>query len=159
MAAFSLCCTSRLFLHVLAASLPQTIPYPVLRGRIPALFAVSNTAVVAQSPRQQEEFPKTSTNPRDLQDPPHLIGGHEVEWEGWKFEWQYREIEGLVLKDVYFQNRKVLKYLGLAEIYVPYATGSPRPVDFMLGGFKANPMPIDIESDCYATGKCQALKR
>jgi primary-amine oxidase len=87
------------------------------------------------------------------------VEGHEVDWEGWKFKWQFREIEGLVLTDVYFRKKKVLKYIGLAEIYVPYATGSPRPIDFSLGGFKANPMPIVTETDCYAKGSCRALMK
>ncbi len=126
-------------------------------------WLTSAAAFGKQAPAVQEnqepEIVYTSDNPRDLQDPPSKVAGHKVEWEGWDFEWQFREIEGLVLKDVYFRDIKVLKYLGLAEIYVPYATGSPRPVDFSLGGFKANPMPIEVERDCYAQGRCRALNK
>ncbi len=69
-----------------------------------------------------------------------------------------REIEGLILTDVHFQGRKVLKTIGLAEIYVPYAPGWPRPEDFALGGFKANPMPLEIGRDCTPGSKqCQAF--
>ena len=120
---------------------------------------------IQQAPAQIQQQPvqgqptQTSGNPADLQAPPSQIEGHEVEWEGWKFKWQVREIEGLVLTDVYFDKKKVLKYIGLAEIYVPYATGSPRPVDFTLGGFKANPMPIEMERDCYAKGSCKPLNK
>ncbi len=64
-----------------------------------------------------------------------------------------------MLTNVHFQGRKVLKYIGLAEIYVPYATGWPRPLDFTLGGFHGNPFPIDRARDCYATSECQALNR
>src|SRR5262249_27965534 len=40
---------------------------------------------------------------------------------------------GLVLEDVSFQGRSVLKYAGLAEIFVPYNRGWPRPTDFNAG--------------------------
>ncbi len=112
-----------------------------------------------QEPQATNEPVFTSENKADLQSPPPETEGHEVEWEGWKLEWQFREIEGLVLTDVHFQGRKLLKYIGLAEIYVPYATGSPRPVDFSLGGFRGNPMPIDRSRDCYAKGSCSAFNR
>jgi primary-amine oxidase len=95
----------------------------------------------------------------ELQAPPIETEGNRIAWEGWTFNWQFRDIEGLVLTDVHFQGRKLLKYLGLAEIYVPYATGNPRPVDFALGGFRANPMPIDLARDCFAKGQCRALNR
>ena len=111
-------------------------------------------------PQQAKKEPVlTSKNKADLQKPPPQTEGHAVEWEGWKFNWQFREIEGLVLTDVHFQNKSVLKYIGLAEVYVPYATGSPRPVDFTLGGFKGNPMPIEIAKDCYAKGRCSAFNK
>ena len=78
------------------------------------------------------------------QEPPDTSAGELVEWEGWSFRWQFRNIEGLMLNDVYYQGRKVLKSINLAEIYVPYAPGAPRPEDFSLGGFKANPMPLQF---------------
>ena len=116
------------------------------------------TAAQNQKPQGQgtNEPVFTSKNKAELQQPPHLVEGHDVEWEGWKFKWQVREIEGLVLTDVSFDGKSVLKYIGLAEIYVPYATGQPRPVDFSLGGFKDNPMRIEVARDCYAKGSCKA---
>lgn len=57
-----------------------------------------------------------------------------------------------MINDVYFQGKKVLKSINLAEIYVPYAPGSPRPEDFSLGGFLANPMPLQIGRDCNSAG-------
>jgi primary-amine oxidase len=86
--------------------------------------------------------------------------GQQVNWEEWSFKWQFRDIEGLVLTDVHFGGRKVLKSLSLAEIYVPYAPGQPRPEDFALGGFKANPMPLKVGTDCIGTGtQCKAYTR
>ncbi len=96
--------------------------------------------------------------PLPTQGPPNPLEGTLVEWEGWKFRWQFREIEGLILTDVHFQGRKVLKAISLAEIYVPYAPGWPRPEDFALGGFKANPMPLEIGRDCIpGSSKCRAF--
>lgn len=66
-------------------------------------------------------------------DPPQRQDGHLVEWEGWRFRWGIRLREGLVITDVSFQNRPVAKYLGLAEIFVPYHPGQPRPEDFLDG--------------------------
>lgn len=101
-----------------------------------------------------------ASEPVEMQAPPTVDDGFPVTWEDWSFRWAYRDIEGLVLTDVRYQNRQVLKYLGLAEIYVPYATGSPRPEDFSLGGFKGNPFPIQVGIDCYANGSvCQSFNR
>jgi primary-amine oxidase len=56
--------------------------------------------------------------------------GHPIEWEGWTFNWAIQPRAGLVLTDVRFRGRAVLKYAGLAEIFVPYNRGQPRPEDF-----------------------------
>lgn len=94
------------------------------------------------------------------QPPPDPKAGALIEWEGWSFRWQFRDIEGLMLTDVYFRGRKVLKAINLAEIYVPYATGQPRPEDFSLGGFRANPMPLELGRDCAGVGtQCRAFNR
>ncbi len=86
--------------------------------------------------------------------------GTAMEWEGWSFRWQVRDIEGLMLSDVFYQGKKVLKSINLAEIYVPYGTGWPRPEDFSLGGFVGNPMPLELGRDCYgAAGNCRAFHR
>lgn len=99
------------------------------------------------------EFPPT-------QGPPDPSQGQLVQWEGWSFRWQFRDIEGLMLTDVFFQGKKVLKAINLAEICVPYATGWPRPEDFSLGGFRANPMPLQLGKDCAANGtQCRAFNR
>ena len=39
------------------------------------------------------------------QEPPDCKAGQLVEWEGWSFRWQFRDIEGLMLNDVYFLGR------------------------------------------------------
>src|SRR6266568_4949086 len=58
--------------------------------------------------------------------PPDPKAGTPVSWEGWTFHWSVRRREGLVLTNVAFRGRTVLKYAGLAEIFVPYNPGEPR---------------------------------
>jgi primary-amine oxidase len=75
---------------------------------------------------------KLPAGPRPLsreEPPPDTKAGHGVTWEGWTFRWAVRRREGLILTDVAFQGRSVLKYAGLAEIFVPYNRGQPRPED------------------------------
>jgi len=59
--------------------------------------------------------------------------GNPVDWEGWTFNWSISPRAGLVVTDVSFRGRKVLKYAGVAEIFVPYNRGQPRPEDFGAG--------------------------
>ncbi len=105
----------------------------------------------SQESNSQPSFTQGAIDPK---------AGQLIEWEAWQFRWQFRDIEGLVLTDIHFGGRKVLKSMNLAEIYVPYAPGAPRPEDFSLGGFKANPMPLRVGTDCLGTGtQCRAFMR
>jgi primary-amine oxidase len=82
---------------------------------------------------------------------------HPVEWEGWAFNWSIQPRAGLVLTDVHFRGRKVLKYAGLAEIFVPYIRGQPRPEDF--GGGIGNKMEEVLPGkDCIPGSlRCQSF--
>lgn len=66
-------------------------------------------------------------------DDPSPKANQKVEWEGWKFNWSVRKREGLVITDVSFRGRSVLKYAGLAELFTAYDQGQPRPRDFDQG--------------------------
>src|SRR5262249_51524472 len=85
--------------------------------------------------------------------------GQSVKWEGWTFSWSIHPRAGLVLTDVNFRGRKVLKYAGLAEIFVPYNRGQPRPTDF--GNGIANQMEEILPGkDCVpGSTRCQAFDR
>ena len=85
--------------------------------------------------------------------------GQSVNWEGWAFRWSIHPRAGLVLTDVNFRGRKVLKYAGLAEIFVPYNRGQPRPTDF--GNGIANQMEELLPGkDCVSGSlRCQAFDR
>ncbi len=76
--------------------------------------------------------------------------GRQVSWEGWKFRWSIHRRNGLVLEDVSFRGRSVLRYAGLAEIFVPYNRGDPRPEDFG-GGIGPRLIELFPGKDCVPT--------
>lgn len=80
-----------------------------------------------------------------------------VEWEGWRFEWVLQPVEGLVLKDVSFHGRKVLKYAGLAELFTAYDQGQPRPLDLSQNGLGEPRMPIVPGVDCSSGEWCRVF--
>lgn len=84
---------------------------------------------------------------------PAAVDGKEVTWNGWKFHWKVRYREGLVLTDVYYGGRKVLKYAGLNEIFVPYHPGQPRPED-ALDGIGKNLQELLPGKDCLPGTTC-----
>ncbi|OAI48440.1 hypothetical protein AYO44_06915 [Planctomycetaceae bacterium SCGC AG-212-F19] len=59
-----------------------------------------------------------------------------------------------MLTDVYFRGRKVLKYVGLAELFTAYDQGEPRPRDFSQG-YKI--IPIVPGVDCSSGEWCKVF--
>ena len=76
---------------------------------------------------------QAGSQPRGPAEEPALAEGRQVNWQGWQFDWSVHPRNGLVLEHVSFRGRSVLKYAGLAEIFVPYNRGQPRPEDFGAG--------------------------
>src|SRR5262249_5836550 len=93
----------------------------------------------------------------DEEPPPTNKSGNLVTWEGWSFRWSVRKRAGLVLSEVYFKGKKVLKYAGLAEIFVPYDKGQPRPEDFQDGMGGGNRVALLPGKDCTPGTSCQAF--
>lgn len=89
--------------------------------------------------------------------PQEVKTGKLVEWEGWSFRWAMRNIEGLVLTDVHFRGRQVLRYAGLAEIFVPYDDGEQRPIDFEDDGFGKRLLTLQPGVDCASGNWCKAF--
>jgi primary-amine oxidase len=104
---------------------------------LPGLFAGRGDAPKKDPPPQQ---------PKD---------GSNVTWEGWTFNWAMRPTEGLVLTDVSFKGRKVLKYAGLAELFTVYDQGQPRPVDLSQNGLGGPAEPIVAGADCSSGEWCK----
>src|SRR5262249_54094948 len=82
--------------------------------------------------------------------------GSKVEWEGWTFDWSVRPREGVVVTDVHFRGRKVLKYAGLAELFTAYDQGTPRPQDFNQG-YRILPLVPGV--DCSSGAWCKVFDR
>jgi primary-amine oxidase len=86
-----------------------------------------------------------------------LDAGHPVKWEGWSFNWQVLPRQGVVLTKVSFQGKSVLKYAGVAEVFVPYHAGEPRPQDQRWHPFGENIIPLEPGVDCLPGGTCKAF--
>jgi primary-amine oxidase len=84
---------------------------------------------------------------KDKQGTVEIGEGRQISWAGWKFAWSVHPRNGLVLENVSFQGRSVLKYAGLAEIFVPYNQGQPRPEDFG-GGISNRLVELFPGKDC-----------
>ncbi|MEQ1827153.1 MAG: hypothetical protein ABL921_14455 [Pirellula sp.] len=136
-----------------SSRLISIVPVELIHGLMVFVLCLASHVCLAQ------EQPNVKTTVPS-QGPPDPLQGTMVQWEGWSFRWQFRDVEGLILTDVYFREKKVLKSISLAEIYVPYAPGWPRPEDFSLGGFVSNPMPLQLGKDCTTTATtCSAFRR
>jgi primary-amine oxidase len=83
--------------------------------------------------------------------------GRKVDWHGWTFTWSLRRVEGLVLNDVYYRGRKVLKYAGLAELLTAYDQGQPRPLDLSQNGLGEPQLPIVPGLDCSSGEWCKVF--
>jgi primary-amine oxidase len=85
--------------------------------------------------------------------------GFPVKWQKWAFSWQIRPREGVVLREVTFDGRPVLKYAGVAEVFVPYHAGEPRPMDQRDHPFGKNMIPLEPGADCLPGGQCEAFDK
>jgi primary-amine oxidase len=82
-------------------------------------------------------------------------GGHPVRWQGWAFNWKVLPRQGVVLTDVAFRGRSVLKFAAVAEVFVPYHPGQPRPMDQRDHPFGENLIPLRPGLDCLPGGTCK----
>jgi primary-amine oxidase len=126
-------------------------PYPrrsifSFRLALPALGALALLALCIGPAESQKKPPA-----------PAAADGRKVEWGGWKFRWSLRPIEGLVLLDVHYRGRKVLKYAGLAELLTAYDQGEPRPLDFSQNGLAEPPVTIVPGVDCSSGEWCKVF--
>jgi primary-amine oxidase len=88
-----------------------------------------------------------------------LAGGTTVNWEGWTFRWKVLPREGVVLTNVSYQGKSVLKFAGIAEVYVPYNVGSPRLEDLVHHPLGENLIPLRPGRDCLPGGTCTGFDR
>ncbi len=118
---------------------------PYFRSTLLALGALALLALPGGQAGSQKKEP-----------PPLPKDGTKVQWEGWTFNWSLRRVEGLTLSDVYFQGRKVLNYVGLAELFTAYDQGA-RPLDLSQNGLGEPRVPIVPGLDCSSGEWCKVF--
>jgi primary-amine oxidase len=94
---------------------------------------------------------KKDDKPTERPSGPVVTEGNRVRWERWAFNWSIHPRNGVVLENVSFDGKSVLKYAGLAEIFVPYNRGQPRPEDFG-GGIGNRLIELFPGKDCLPGG-------
>jgi primary-amine oxidase len=83
------------------------------------------------------------------------VDGWKVSWQGWELRLGFTHREGLVLYDVAFMGRSVLRRAACNEMYVPYLDPSPtqyRKNFFDWGEYGAGPLTNSLELGCDCLG-------
>lgn len=81
---------------------------------------------------------------------------HPVEWKQWKLAWQAAP-SGIVLSDIRYNERSVLKFASLADVFVAYDTGAPRIIDQQEAPFGSHLIELTKGVDCLPGGKCSGF--
>ncbi|CAN5190655.1 primary-amine oxidase [soil metagenome] len=92
--------------------------------------------------------------------PSFVVDGQSVQWQGWTFRTGFTHREGLVLYDLAFQGRSVLKRAACNEMYVPYLDSNAtqyRKNFFDWGEYGAGPLTNSLEHGCDCLGVIRYL--
>ena len=87
--------------------------------------------------------------------PSFEVDGNTVRWQGWSVRIGFTHREGLVLHDLRFKDRSVLKRAAINEMYVPYfdpASTQYRKNFFDWGEYGAGPLTNSLELGCDCLG-------
>jgi primary-amine oxidase len=87
--------------------------------------------------------------------PSFTVDGRRVEWQGWTFRVGFTHREGLVLYDLEFLGRSVLKRAACNEMYVPYLDSNStqyRKNFFDWGEYGAGPLTNSLALGCDCLG-------
>lgn len=103
---------------------------------------------------------KTRTTLRPIQvvqpkGPSFSVNGYNIEWENWSFTIGFNYREGLVLHDVCYDSRSVVKRASLVEMAVPYADPHPpfeRKCAFDVGDYGLGYCANSLELGCDCLG-------
>jgi len=63
------------------------------------------------------------------------VDGHELRWQGWSLHVSLDPLEGIVLRDVAYDGRSILRRASISEMVVPY--GDPGPLHGWKNAFDA----------------------
>jgi primary-amine oxidase len=87
--------------------------------------------------------------------PSFTVDGWRVTWQGWSFRVGFTHREGLVLYDLEFLGRSVLRRAACNEMYVPYLDPDPtqyRKNFFDWGEYGAGPLTNSLALGCDCLG-------
>lgn len=87
--------------------------------------------------------------------PSFTVDGWQVSWQGWRFRIGFTHREGLVLYDLEFMGRSVLKRAACNEMYVPYLDPNStqyRKNFFDWGEYGAGPLTNSLALGCDCLG-------
>jgi primary-amine oxidase len=87
--------------------------------------------------------------------PSFEVDGHKVSWQGWDLRVGFTHREGLVLHDLTFMGRSVMRRLACNEMYVPYLDPNStqyRKNFFDWGEYGAGPLTNSLELGCDCLG-------
>jgi primary-amine oxidase len=87
--------------------------------------------------------------------PSFTVDGWQVGWQGWSFRIGFTHREGLVLYDLEFLGRSVLRRAACNEMYVPYLDSNPtqyRKNFFDWGEYGAGPLTNSLALGCDCLG-------
>ncbi len=83
------------------------------------------------------------------------VDGRKVSWQGWELRVGFTHREGLVLHDLTFMGRSVMRRLACNEMYVPYLDPNStqyRKNFFDWGEYGAGPLTNSLELGCDCLG-------
>ncbi|MDC3727529.1 tyramine oxidase [Rhodococcus rhodochrous] len=83
------------------------------------------------------------------------VEGWKVTWQGWEFRLGFTHREGLVLYDLTFKGRSILKRVACNEMYVPYLDSNStqyRKNFFDWGEYGAGPLTNSLALGCDCLG-------
>lgn len=87
--------------------------------------------------------------------PSFEVDGRKVTWQGWELRVGFTHREGLVLHDLTFMGRSVMRRLACNEMYVPYLDPNStqyRKNFFDWGEYGAGPLTNSLELGCDCLG-------
>ncbi|MFI5932256.1 primary-amine oxidase [Actinoplanes sp. NPDC051494] len=87
--------------------------------------------------------------------PSFTVDGWSVDWQGWTFRIGFTHREGLILHDLEFKGRSVLKRAACNEMYVPYLDSNStqyRKNFFDWGEYGAGPLTNSLALGCDCLG-------
>ncbi len=102
--------------------------------------------------------PRTDLKPIDVvqpDGPSFTVHGNEVRWQNWSFRIGFTHREGLVLHDLAFTGRPVVRRAAVNEMYVPYFDTSStqyRKNFFDWGEYGGGPLTNSLELGCDCLG-------